>query len=268
MAVAGLAAGSAQAGPISTYYLTAGDQGTNWIVQGTTATPYDQANDNEYAIAVSGDVRTLWNGNQGFGAPPYLPGSQYTLAGVYTGTDYAYPVTDPSVAFYDGTTDGNFNYSVDFQTGNVYQMDRDWSNPVLLFDTTFGGFNALGITYDTGTGTLWVSQWGGDQVSNFTLGGTLLSFFNTGFGSISSLAYDPADGTLWMGSQGNKGTFSQFSAVGVLLSTETYANLLDQNTLGGEFNINPTAIPEPASLSLVAVAAAVGVARRRRKRVA
>src|SRR2546430_10837732 len=121
----------AEAGPISTWYLTAGDQGTNWMIQGASASSFPQhhpENQGEYAVAVSGDVRTLGNGNTGSGL-----GSQYTLAGVYTGTDYAYPNT--ALRFYDGATDGTYNYSVDYGSGAVYRMDRDWSNPSLLFNT-------------------------------------------------------------------------------------------------------------------------------------
>lgn len=254
---------AAQAGPISAYYLTAGDSGTNWILQGTSAISFPQAhpgNLGEYGIAVSGDVRTIGNGNDQINL-----GAQYTLAGVYTGTDYPYPLS--GAAFYDGTTDGTSNYSVDIGSGNVYRMGRDWSSPAVLFST--GLIAPLGITYDTGTGTLWVSEFFGDVVANFTLGGTLLSSFNTGFSSISSLAYDPADGTLWMGSQGTLGTFYQFSTGGALLSTETYAALAGENTLGGEFNLLPAAVPEPAGLALAAAAGVGGaVARLRRKRAA
>src|SRR5450755_1436854 len=56
----------ASAGPVGMYYLTAGDQGTNWVVQGTTVvtsgTQAHTANLGEYAIALTGGtVRTLGN---------------------------------------------------------------------------------------------------------------------------------------------------------------------------------------------------------------
>ncbi|MBX9583940.1 MAG: PEP-CTERM sorting domain-containing protein [Gemmataceae bacterium] len=265
LAAAAVVGGAAQAGPIGPYYVTAGDQGTNWTLQGTSATSFAQAhpgNLGEYGIAVSGDVRTIGNGNDQVNL-----GAQYTLAGVDTGTDYPYPLT--GVLFYDGTTDGRYNYSVDYFAGLVWRMDRNWANPVPLFNTFFGGFHALGITYDSGTGTLWVSQWLGDGVFNFDLSGNVLSSFGTGFTNITSLGYDPADGTLWMGSQNTLGTFYQFSTGGTALGTQTYTALLGQNTLGGEFDINPGAVvPEPAGLSLLAAAVAVGAVRLRRKRTA
>ena len=53
-------------GPTGTYYLTAGDQGTNWMIQGTTATSFAQnqtTNGGEYGIAVTSTVQTMGNGN-------------------------------------------------------------------------------------------------------------------------------------------------------------------------------------------------------------
>ncbi len=98
------------AGPISQYYLTAGDQFNNWIVQGSSVvTSWDQHNHNgtgagygESGIAVSDDVRTLGNGTA------ESLGSEYTLAGVYTGVDIA---AIGLGGFYDGTTDGKYIYS-------------------------------------------------------------------------------------------------------------------------------------------------------------
>src|SRR5512141_1410035 len=93
-------AASVWAGPISSWYLTAGDEGTNWIVQGVTATSFAQAHPDEggeYAIAVTNSVRTLGNGNCG-GAGCGL-GADYSLAFSYSGTDYTYPPVQ--AAFYD-----------------------------------------------------------------------------------------------------------------------------------------------------------------------
>src|SRR4051794_27882376 len=76
---------TASADPISSYYLTAGDQGMNWVVQGASITnSWNQAHPEfggEYAIAVDSTVRTLGSGNQG-AFPPSHVGSQYTLGGV------------------------------------------------------------------------------------------------------------------------------------------------------------------------------------------
>ncbi len=250
-------------GPVSNYYLTNGDGGTNWLVLGTSATSFAQANPDmlgEYAISVTPSfVRTLHNGNdttQGLG-------SEYTLGFVFTGNTFSF---SPTRGFYDATNDGQFIYSVDFNNGEVVRMNLDWSSPTVLFDTGFGSANALGITYDTATNSLWVSQWGGTTVANFSLAGTPLSSFDAGFGTISSLAYNPISDTLWMGSQSNQGTFSEFSKAGALLQAPTYASMLSENTLGGEFVIS--AVPEPASLVLCGsgIAAYAGYVWRRRTR--
>jgi hypothetical protein len=230
---------SSSAGPLSAYFLTAGPTGTNWVLQGALVTnswsQHHTALGGEYPIAVAKTVRTLGNGDR----DPIKrgPGSEYTLAGAYTGTDYPYPGADES--FYDGASDGTFNYSLGYYTGKVYKFNSDWTNPVVLF-TTAPGY--LGITFDRSTDTLWVSDFDGNmdgtaKVENRTLSGTLISSFTVPFTSITCLALDPADGTLWMGSQNTKGTFYQYSRAGELLNTVSYSDLTTQNTLGGEFAI-------------------------------
>lgn len=253
----GTAMGAAYAqGPTSNYFLTAGDDGNGWIAQGTNATSFGLQN-NEFAVAVNSTVRTLANGNT---PSSTVLGSEYTLGGVFTGTTYAYPA---NASFYDGTTDGTFNYSVDYSSGDVYRMNSDWSNPTVLFNV--GGDGYLGITYDASNASLWVSNFNGFDVRQYTLGGSLLSTFNLPFTASSSLALDPADGTLWMGSQGTQGTFYQYSQAGVQLSTVTYNDLVSQNTLGGEFAVTAASAPEPGSLALLGlVVPVVGLVRRRK----
>lgn len=246
-------------GPISTYYLTDGDSRTNWIILGNTAQSYSQHNPaGEYPLAVSGlQVRTL--------SMPGSGGSLYDLGFTYLGTDYSSP---GGYAFYDGTSDGTYNYSVDFSTGAVYRMNLDWSDPVSLFNTGFGPSNSLGITYDPVNDSLWVSQWTGTNVYDFTLAGGLLSSFDAGHRSITSLAMDRADHTLWLGDQDQEGTFQQFSVSGSLLQAQPYSNMADvgANTLGGEFSNQVSSVPEPASGLLLGCALAGLLALRRRLR--
>jgi hypothetical protein len=237
------------AGPISTYYLTAGDQTTNWIIQGDTAQSSSQQYYQEYAIAVSGgQVRTL--GGNG--------GALYDLSFVYQGVDY----TGPDYTFYDGTSDGTYNYAVNYFSGEVYRTNLDWSNPAPLFNTGFGGYDAIGITWDSLNNSLWVSQWDGSHIYDFTLAGAVLSSFDAGHSRITSLAMDPADHTLWFGNQGSMGTFEQFSTTGTLLQTQFYENMSGQNTLGGEFG----GVPEPASGFLLGCGLAGLAMLRRRQR--
>jgi len=258
--VAGLATPALASGPIGTYYLTAGDTGMNWAVQGPNVVLQHPQNcapfcglGGEYAIALDASVRTLGNS-------PFIPGSEYTYGLVATGVKYAYPV---NAHFYDGTQDGTHNYSVGMGTGRVFSFDTNWTNPQLLFSLNVFGY--LGITYDRFNNSLWLSKFsGGNRVADYTLGGVLISSFNTPFSSISSLAMD-VNGTLWMGSQGTLGTFYNYSTAGAFLGSVFYPALANQNTLGGE--IAATATPEPGTLGLLAtgIAGGFGLLRRLRR---
>ena len=251
----------AGSGPVSKLYLTAGEQGHNFIIQGSTVTQSNVAVGKEYAIAVSGDVRTLIPSSEGS-----TGGANYDLNFTDTGGRYT-----STFNFFDGTTDGTHNYSVNYNIGseNVYQTGRNWQTPVALFQVPEA---YLGITYDRTNNSLWISNFHGTTVSDYSLTGTLLSSFNTTFNSITCLSLDPADNTLWMGSQNTKGTFYQYSKGGVFLQSDTYAALANQNTLGGEFNIAAPAVPEASTtvslgLLLVLGLGGVTIAARRKTRV-
>ncbi len=247
--VLGSSIANAQGGPGAKYYMTAGDQSQNWTALGGSATSGLQALGGEYNIAVSGDLRTTGNFNSNLG-------QQYDLLMNSTGTTYA----GSWEGLYDGTTDGSRNYTIDYGTGDVLSYNRNWQGPVTLFNAATGFGNYLGITYD-GTGGLWISRWNSDVVEHRSMTGSLLSSFNTGFNSISCLAMNYSDGTLWMGTQNSQGTFFQFSTTGTNLQTVTYSNMAGANTLGGEFDVNP--VPEPASLAVLSLGALVLLRRRK-----
>jgi hypothetical protein len=167
---------------------------------------------------------------------------------------------------YDGTRDSSHNYSVTYGIGNVYQTQLDWSHPTLLFNTALLGTSVLGITDEASNNSLWISQFAGSEIADYSMSGVLLSSFTVPFVDITSLALDPADGTLWMGSQSTEGKFYQYSTSGTQLSTVTYANMSGQNTLGGEFAFVVSS-PEPASLILFSLGAIglLAISRRRHK---
>ena len=263
-------AGRVEAGPLDPLYLTNGDNGIAFIVQGNTVTPFSEHHQggngqNEYAIAVSGGtVRTLHNGNDQ-GSSSNL-GSQYNLSGAYTGVDYPGPGTVHG--YYDGTTDGTHNYGANFFTGNVEQLSLSWQSPVVLFHAIS---NVLGISYDASNNSIWAAQYNSHTLTDYSLGGTVLSSFTTGV-SIGFVAVDPSDGSIWVGGI-SQGTLDQYSNTGTLLSAPNYAALSGQNILGGEFsegNANPpVGTPEPSTL----VAAGLGLlfgglALRRRRQIA
>jgi hypothetical protein len=228
-------------GPVSPYFLTAGDQGTTFIVQGTEIIgsfpqhhPEDQG---EYAVAVTDTIRTLGNGNVALGRVPAHAGSEYTVsdpntaAGIYTGTDFPYP--NPSNAFYDGATDGRFNYSIDFYAGGVYRFNSDWSHPVLLFAT---GPGYWGITFDVMTHTLWLAHFYNNVIEHRSLNGAVLFSFPTADNPMS-LALDPADHTLWLTAFVPQGRLFQYAQNGTPLGEVFYPDLQDQDTGGGEFAV-------------------------------
>src|ERR1035438_131387 len=210
-------AGVAQAGPgpTSPLYLSSPNYTLNiLVVQGNSIIqniPTAYGTQGESPIAVWGDIRTT-------GAAGAIYGGQYTLAGIPTGTTYILPGAVSNA--YDSTSDGSHNYLVDFDSGAVYQTARDFTNPVLLFNSN--AYTNVGITYDATNNSLWVSGWDNNfTVADYSLNGTLLSSFSIGHDRNAALALDPADHTLWLVNDNsyspNYGYLEQYSTAGVLL---------------------------------------------------
>ncbi|MCG3126442.1 MAG: hypothetical protein CHACPFDD_01277 [Phycisphaerae bacterium] len=248
LAVWGLAVGASVtlAGPLSPYYLVSGDQFRVDVVQGAAHINSWATPDFEYPVAVNGTVRTL-------GAILGGTGREYSLGGVVTGPVY----TNVVGTSYDSTTDGQHNYVISWDTGDVIQTDTDYQNPVPLFNVGGPG-TGLGITYDPTNNSLWIAQFGGGTVENRTLAGGLISSFNTGISLQAALALDHADGSLWLVEWTQNGDFRQFSKAGAPLGSEHYPALVGVNPLGGEF-----ALPEPTSLALLTIGG-LFLSRRRR----
>ena len=240
-------------GPASPLYLTysyVAGFGNIAVVQGNTSTGFAEAygGPDEIPIAVSGDVRTT-------GYCCGIFGGQYSLVGVPTGTSYVLPF-NPQCCFYDSTSDGRHNYLVNYSNGNVYQTARDFTNPVLLFNSGAGDF---GITYDRANNSLWISGWDNSTVTDYSLSGGFISSFSTGHKDNTALALDPADHTLWLVDQSSTGSLEQYSTAGALLSGGPYVG----GALGGEFNFSP--VPEPGTLVMFGsgILGLAGVLRRK-----
>jgi len=270
-----LLAGSAAnllAGPISEYYLTVGQQNLFHVVQGSSVNrTWLGATDWQSSLAVVNTVRTM-------GAFPGYSGQEFTLSGSPTGTTYPFPLTGGE--FYDGTTDGVYNYAWDRANGIAYRFDRGWANPVVLFvlGTTDGA--RLGITHDPTNDSLWISGWDGtvgNKIENRAMNGALLSSFYVAHDKNVALALDPVGGTLWLNDRnkldsGLAPVFEQYSKTGTLLSTQSYPTLLGENILGGEFVAGmtgfPPEVPEPSALALWSCGGLIlfAIVRRRRLR--
>jgi hypothetical protein len=159
-----------------------------------------------FAISVSPDlgVRTMG------GWPPWTGGAAFTLGGK--------PVAGPRAAsegvccFYDGTTDGRYNYSVrqdstqlepigsrPLAPRELYRFDREWANPQALFRLTQAGLYA-GVSYSARTGTfLAVRNEGGRSfIERWSRDGRLVTTLIQSVPVLTGLAVDPRDDTLWV----------------------------------------------------------------------
>ena len=205
----------------------------------------------EAALAVAGDVRTMGFYTNGGGA-------LYSLAGNPLGPTYTHPASVGRTS--DGTTDGAWNYTVDLDTGNVYQLDRSWQSPTLMFNV--GPSSQGGITYDCIAGTLWVADRVGTAgaVTEYTLGGTPLgSAVFAGSGFLNDLSMD-TDGTFWAA--------TKFAWGGALVHYDPLGNDLGlfaidlgaESIQGAEIRC----VPAPAGAALLGLGALGALGRRRR----
>jgi hypothetical protein len=254
-------------GPTSTLYLmnygefSGGTVVGLDVVQGATVTSFPTGNALDIAIAAAGDIRTT---GYGFG---YV-GSRFSLAGSpLAGGPYTNPIKNSQL--HDGTSDGLYNYAVDYATGDVTQFDRYWASPVALFNpngppTTKGtGY----ITMNAADGSFWLSWFGGpDLVQHFSHTWTPLGSFNSGVFGSQGLALDPVDGTLWM-SNGGGYTLYQFSQAGTPLQSLTYSGVSAGGWYGMEFDTTVVPVPTAAWMGGVVLMGMAVVRWLRRQRI-
>jgi PEP-CTERM motif len=268
-----LVAGTAQAsqiGPIGTYYLT------DYINLTTFQSSLDAIQGNNYVqnpsiyqyqegpIAVfagSGVLRTT--GYQtGAGGGEYAPVPSLTVSP----TGPTYTNNWQNDLYYDSTTNGSSNFLVGLSLGNVIETSTTFGGGTVLFNT--GQVDSMGITYDRTNNSLWIQNSETGVITDYTLTGGVITSFATNAGSntnysATALALD-VDHTLWFDDYG-AGTIEHYTTTGTYLGSASYAGL--GYVFGGEIGL-PTAVPEPASLTLFglgAVGIAVGAFHQRRR---
>lgn len=190
--------------PLSPLYLTM--NGGLGIVRGRTlaVVPYNPGSALVVAVSSDAGVRTM------VGVPPWTTGAAFRLDGI--------PVAAPPVVnqrlccFYDGTTDGRFNYAARADStllepigsrplapAGLYRFERDWSRPQFLFPLAKDGWYS-GVAYSATSGSFWFTRRApsGAFIEQWSRDGRQLSTpVDLPAAYLSGIAVDPKDGTVW-----------------------------------------------------------------------
>jgi hypothetical protein len=243
---AGLGVAAAAQAQSSSLYVTDGD--SNFIKKIRNGAVVDQnlstGGSRRYRVAIN---TTIWLGDMDSG----------TNAEFDLGLDFTGNTSPTGIDIFEGTdgaTDGTFNYTVEsfVNSGGVYRFNADWTAGTKLF--TVAGVQIVGITYDTLSGTLWISDI--DSIEQYDFAGNKLSSFQHA-GDRGSLAYEPATDTLWYVTNSGGNTIRQYSKTGQLLQTLNVG--FGGNVWGAEF-----AIPAPGAAGAALAGLWLAAARRRR----
>lgn len=148
------------------------------------------------------------------GMPPWFPSRAFTLDAMPT---TSVPTRLPGLCcFYDGTTDGQFNYaprtdstlleplgSRPLAPAALYRFKRDWSAPERMFllsniTATAAGVYS-GVAYSDRTRAFFLLRAEGADtfLERWTADGTLQATVKLPSLLLGGLAIDPRDGTLW-----------------------------------------------------------------------
>jgi hypothetical protein len=214
----------------SELYLTDATLRDTFVVQGgVIIRQFDRsANTDGPGLAVGATIKCIGvNGGE--------VGHEYAL----DGTPLAGTYPNPSFqSLLDGATDGVHTWSIahnDSPTNfALVQGDADWGNLQVLFVPQR---RSSGVTYDSSTGTLWVTNTAGgiSHVQQYDFaGGMLQEFPATEPGGGYGIAWDPADDTLWIPASFGNNDLYQYDKAGNLLQVVDVLGLTD-SIAGAEF---------------------------------
>ena len=208
-------------GPSGRYYVT-DESGFNqvWQFQSNTLSSFPTATlGADGPIVVDGNVNRVRTVAGGFSGGAVSPGFEYDFAGAVQGPlSLDFSAHGAFGRVIDAGFDGTNSYIVSGLGGaGVFRYNANFSGPgVFLFNPTVpanGGpasVDPQGITYDTTTNTIWISDYDfnataiGGQVIQFDLAGNSLFSFRVqdNAGNFSerntALAYDYTDDTFWL----------------------------------------------------------------------
>jgi hypothetical protein len=132
----------------------------------------------------------------------------------------------------DGGTDGTDNFLLESSFGStaiIARYDGEWQNRQQLF--TINGSDLVGLTHDTATDTLWMSD--RNNIYHYSLGGAPLGQFPQSNGR-GCLAYEESTDTLWHVRNGAV-NLHQYDKQGSLLQNMSAPT--SSNYWGAEFRI-------------------------------
>lgn len=254
------ATSSSALGQTSELYINESDSDTMVVVQnGSVVRSWQTVNPGENALAVSNTIRT---------AQVLIDGHEYDLSGNLLGATHQIPVFFGP--YYDGTTDGvDHNYAMVYNDpaaqGQLFRFDRAWANAEPVGNVH--GFFGRAVAFDPITETIWYASnavgpeplWlrsvdlAGNSVSSFTVPDS-----HDYAQVVTGLAFDPADGTLWVG-ESETSLIRQFDLTGALL------DVVDVPGITGAYGME-FAVPEPSTALLLGFGV-LGLVRRRRPKI-
>jgi len=138
------------------------------------------------------------------------------------------------------TSDGTYNYLVEYNNLNVIETVRDFTNPMTLFSVSPMS-QPSGITLRPGQPFSVDLASRLHPLTDYSLTGAVLSSFNVGHAMNEGLAFDPLDQTLWLVNN-QTGNLEQYLTSGSPISLGLH--------VGESFGPSSTLIPLVSALVL------------------